>query len=480
MQIKMPQAVETIIHTLETHGYEAYAVGGCVRDTLLDRTPEDWDITTSAKPLEIKQIFRKTIDTGIQHGTVTVMIDHVGYEVTTYRIDGEYEDNRHPKQVEFTADLTADLQRRDFTINAMAYNPNTGMVDEFEGVKDLQEKVIRCVGDPGQRFDEDALRMLRAVRFSGQLGFRIDEATLDAIRVRAQNLRNISAERIRVELSKLLIAKEAGRLQEAYRTGMTQYFLPEFDAMMEVAQRNPHHIYTVGEHCLYSVRVMNLFFGLGTVQWQEGELPQPTVQLAQQIAATLDKKTHLALCVTMLLHDVAKPSCMTIDEQGVGHFRGHPQKSAEMARAILRRLTFDNDTLHLVKTLILHHDEQIPPTPKGLRKAAARIGRERMPLLCLVQFADVLAQNPALAEDKLKRIHAVYEQFVKMQQENPPLTVKEMAVTGRDIMEELSMKPGPQIGTILDYLLEQVLESPEKNEREQLLAMAKEKSMKEM
>lgn len=262
MKLKMilPKNVSYIISKLEQAGYEAYAVGGCVRDTLLERKPQDWDITTSAKPLEIKQLFKKTIDTGIQHGTVTVMLDHIGYEVTTYRIDGEYEDNRHPKKVEFTDNLKLDLERRDFTINAMAYNDKRGLVDEFEGIKDLKDGIIRCVGDAGQRFDEDALRMLRAVRFAGQLGFEIEEETRNAIVQRADRLENISAERIRVELTKLLVAKEAGRLRDAYSTGMTRYFLPELDKAMVTEQKNPHHVYTVGEHSIHGIEIMNCFF----------------------------------------------------------------------------------------------------------------------------------------------------------------------------------------------------------------------------
>ncbi|MCH5267170.1 MAG: CCA tRNA nucleotidyltransferase [Lachnospiraceae bacterium] len=473
MEIKLPQAVETIISRLEELGYEAYAVGGCVRDTLMGREPEDWDITTSAKPMEIKKAFRRTIDTGIQHGTVTVMLDHVGYEVTTYRIDGEYEDRRHPKQVQFTANLVEDLRRRDFTINAMAYNPKTGLVDAFDGVGDLERGVICCVGDAGQRFDEDALRMLRAVRFSGQLGFSISEETKEAITVRARHLEKISAERIRVELTKLLVSQGAGQIKEAVSTGMTAYFLPELDEMMWVEQKNRHHVFTVGEHCIHSVRVMNLFFGEGRLTWRGGSIPEEVMETGKKIAEKCDKKAHQALCLTMLLHDVAKPACMTVDEAGVGHFRGHPRMGEEMAGKILRRLTFDNETIHLVKCLIFHHDEQVQPESRSLRRATARIGRERMLLLLLVQFADVLSQNPELAGDKLARILAVYHAFIRMEEERPALTVKELAVTGRDIMTELSVSPGPQIGEILQYLLEQVLDHPEKNCRDVLLALAK-------
>ena len=241
MKIQMPEDVKYILEKLNSAGYEAYAVGGCVRDSILGRIPDDWDITTSAKPEETKALFPRTIDTGIQHGTVTVMCNRVGYEVTTYRIDGEYEDSRHPKEVIFTADLLEDLKRRDFTINAMAYNhlededngdrtyKNVGLVDAFGGIEDIENKIIRCVGNPIHRFEEDALRMMRAVRFSAQLGYEIEEETKNAIGVLSGNLANISAERIQVELVKLLISNHPDYLRTAYETGMTKVFFPEFD-----------------------------------------------------------------------------------------------------------------------------------------------------------------------------------------------------------------------------------------------------------
>ena len=304
-QMTMPQEVVRIINTLEQHGYEAYAVGGCVRDAMLGREPEDWDITTSAKPLEVKGLFRKTIDTGLQHGTITVMVNGEGYEVTTYRIDGEYEDGRHPKEVAFTTSLRMDLERRDFTINAMAYNDETGLVDAFDGIADLKAKRIR---------------MLRAVRFSGQLGFTIEDATLQAMEQRIHNLQKISAERIRVEMTKLLISPNPGRFRVAYTSGMTGVFLPEFDRMMTCDQKNHHHCYTVGEHCMHSVEVMQKFMA--------GMLPEPLSPYAaeriSQICGSLSKKQYTMLVLAMLLHDVAKPEVMTVDEQGEGHFFGHP------------------------------------------------------------------------------------------------------------------------------------------------------------
>ena len=468
MKMILPKNVSYIINKLEEAGYEAYAVGGCVRDTILNREPEDWDITTSAKPLEIKKIFKKTIDTGIQHGTVTVMLDHTGYEVTTYRIDGEYEDNRHPKSVEFTGNLKLDLERRDFTINAMAYNDTAGLVDEFDGEKDLEYGIIRCVGNTGKRFDEDALRMLRAVRFSGQLGFEIEPDTRQAIIDKAENLKKISAERIRVELTKLLISKDAGQIREAYLTGMTSVFLPELDAMMEVEQHNIHHIYTVGEHCVRSVEIMNSFFSLSSGKWDDSFIGEDVKELMHSLAKQMNKKQHTMLSLTMLLHDIAKPLVMTKDENGTGHFYGHPQKSEEMAKVIMKRLTFDNDTVNVVRKLIRFHDYRMESRPKPLRRAISKIGCDIMPMLFMVQYADVLAQNPDKLEDKLQRLKDAFEAYNIIIEEKAPLSIKDLAVTGRDLIEA-GIAPGPGLGKILDNLLEYVLDDPEKNNKEQLI-----------
>ena len=312
------------------------------------------------------------------------MLDHIGYEVTTYRIDGEYEDNRHPKSVEFTNNLRLDLERRDFTINAMAYNDSVGLVDEFDGIGDIENKIIRCVGDAGQRFDEDALRMLRAIRFSGQLDFKIEENTREAITVRVEKLKNISAERIRVELSKLIISKASGQIREVYNTGMSVYFLPELDAMMKVDQKNPHHVYTVGEHSIRSVENMNFFFGKYTDSVDISLFPQDIVERVRKITKNLDKKEHIILCMTMLLHDIAKPKVMFTGKDGVGHFYGHPERSEEMARVILRRLTFDNDTIGIVRRLIRFHDIRINTDKKSVRRAVSKIGKDIMEMLFLV------------------------------------------------------------------------------------------------
>lgn len=254
LRIQLPERVDRIITTLQEHGYEAYAVGGCVRDSVLGREPEDWDITTSAMPEETKALFRKTFDTGIEHGTVTVLMGDEGFEVTTYRIDGKYEDARHPKEVSFTRNLKEDLRRRDFTINAMAYNEKDGLVDIFGGVADLEAEVLRCVGDAEERFGEDALRILRGIRFAAQLGFRLEEDTRRGMRKLAPELVKISAERIQAELVKMLVSDMPEMLKEAYELGITGIVLPEFDRIMETEQETPHHIYSVGEHTLHAMK----------------------------------------------------------------------------------------------------------------------------------------------------------------------------------------------------------------------------------
>lgn len=436
MLIHLPEDVKAILHTLQEAGYEAYAVGGCIRDSLLGRRPDDWDITTSAKPQETKALFGKTIDTGIQHGTVTVMRHGRGYEVTTYRVDGEYEDGRHPKEVTFTASLKEDLRRRDFTVNAMAYNEEDGLVDLFGGRQDLEQKIIRCVGEANERFEEDALRIMRAVRFSAQLGFSIEERTKEAIRGHAERLRQVSAERIQVELTKLVISPNPDFLRIAWETGITAVVLPEFDRLMEQPQNNPHHCFSVGEHTLHAMQ-----------------------------AVRPDKCLRLA----MLLHDVAKPLCLTTDAEGIDHFHGHAQKGERMAAQILKRLRYDNHTTELVSRLVKWHDVAIAPEKKAVRRAASRMGKELFPLILEVKAADLAAQSDYQRTEKrewLERLRGLYEEI---EREGNCLTIKDLAVNGRDLIQA-GITPGPQLGLALQQLLEIVLEDPEKNTREYLLS----------
>lgn len=442
VKIKMPGKVNKIIGVLQEAGFEAYAVGGCIRDSLLGRTPNDWDITTSAKPMEVKALFSHTIDTGIQHGTVTILLDREGFEVTTYRIDGEYEDGRHPKEVSFTGSLEEDLKRRDFTINALAYNETAGLIDIFEGQRDLKDGIIRCVGNAEERFTEDALRMLRAIRFSAQLGYRIEENTLAAIHKLAGNLEKISAERIQTELLKLMVSPHPDYLRTAYECGVTKVFFPEFDLAMETPQNHPHHCYNVGEHILHSL-----------------------------IEVPADKVLRL----TMLLHDIAKPQCLTVDEKGITHFHGHEEMGAEMSRFILRRLRMDNDTTDKVCRLVRFHDygNGVAPDRRIVRRAVNKIGEDLFDDFILVKKADLLAQSMYLREEKLSNLAAWDACYREIREAEECVSLRTLAVNGRDLIAA-GLQPGRELGDILKQLLDEVLETPEKNEKDYLISRAKE------
>lgn len=441
MKIELPEKAKYIIDTITQAGYEAYIVGGCVRDAILGRKPEDWDITTSAKPEQVKALFRRTIDTGIQHGTVTVMLDKEGFEVTTYRIDGKYEDSRHPKEVTFTPNLAEDLKRRDFTINAMAYNEEAGLIDMFGGIGDIEQKMIRCVGDARERFNEDALRMMRAIRFSAQLGYTIEENTKEAVCELAPNLRNISAERIQAELVKLLVSPHPDYLRTAYDIGVTKVIFPEFDKAMETPQKHPHHQYNVGEHTLHSLSDVG---------------PDRYLRLA------------------MLFHDIGKPATLTVDEEGITHFHNHAAVGEEITKSVLKRLKFDNDTIDTVSKLVRYHDygNGVDPDMRMVRRAMNKIGENIFPLLFPVKYADLMAQSDYKRQEKtatLEKWKALYEQIVAQSQ---CVSLRTMAVTGSDLIAA-GMKPGRELGATLNRLLELVLENPQNNTKEFLLAEVK-------
>lgn len=430
-----------IINNLQLHGYEAYAVGGCVRDSILAKRPEDWDITTSAKPEEIKRLFPRTVDTGIEHGTVTVLLGKDSFEVTTYRIDGMYEDSRHPKEVIFTNRLEEDLRRRDFTINAMAYNDEVRLVDVFGGMKDLNHHLIRCVGEPKERFAEDALRILRAVRFSAQLNFPIEPVTAEAIRELAPTLENISAERIQSELVKLLVSAHPEQLRDAYELGITKVILPEWDAMEGVVQNTPHHKFDVAEHTIHALK---------------------------------NVKKDKILRLTMLFHDMGKPVMKTTDEKGRDHFKGHALVSEEIARSVMRRLKFDNDTVKKVTRLVCYHDYRIEATPQNVRRAMNRIGVELFPYYLAVRMADVKAQSPYRRREKIENIIAMRELYQEILINEECVTLRGLAVSGKDLME-IGMKPGRELGNMLNELLEWVIDDPECNKKEILCEYVKEK-----
>ena len=435
IEIRIPPGAARILRVLEDHGYEAFVVGGCVRDSLLGRNPNDWDITTSALPLQVKALFRRTIDTGLKHGTVTILMDGEPFEVTTYRVDGEYLDGRHPSEVTFTASLQEDLQRRDFTINAMAYSEKKGLQDLFGGLPDLEKGLIRAVGDPAKRFGEDALRIMRAVRFAAQLGYEVEEDTVQAMKELAPTLSKISAERIAAELEKLLVSPHPEKLKMAYECGITAVILPEFDRCMETAQNNPHHKYSVGEHTIVSIG---------------------------------NARPDRILRYTMLMHDLGKPSCKTTDEQGIDHFYGHQEVSAQMANDILRRLKSDNETRRSVSKLVRYHDLTCGLTGKSVRKAISLIGEDLFPLYLEVKDADTRAQSDFRFQEKMDYLEEVRHLYRKILEEGDCLSLKDLAVNGKDLIAA-GMKPGREIGEVLGAMYRDVIDDPEHNNKEYLM-----------
>ena len=430
----LPKAVKYILDELNRRGHEAYAVGGCVRDALLGREPEDWDVTTSAEPQEIKEIFPVTIDTGIKHGTVTVRLDDENYEVTTFRTDGNYADHRRPDEVHFTKSLEEDLLRRDFTINAMAWSGDH-LVDLYGGQQDLADGIIRCVGDPFERFTEDALRILRAFRFAAQLDFVIEPRTHEAIRAHREDLRYISAERIQMEMTKILTSPHPEIIRNMYELGVTAVILPEFDPLMTVEQRNPHHCMSAGEHTIKSM--------------QEIE-PAPVLRW------------------TMLIHDMGKAVCHQF-EDGKDKYKGHAKVSEEYARDIMNRMKMDNATSWAVTKLVRVHDDRMPAEPRTVRRAINRIGEDLFEDYCKVRRADVLAQSMYEREEKIKNLDDIEEIYRQILEEGQCVSLKDLAVTGSDLIAE-GVVPGPEIGEILQQMLEWVIDDPAANDKEALLA----------
>lgn len=423
MDIRIPAPAQEIIEKLNENGYEAYIVGGCVRDMLLGREPEDWDITTSALPEQVKQVFHRTIDTGIQHGTITVMMDKEGYEVTTYRIDGEYSDGRHPNSVEFTSNLTEDLRRRDFTINAMAYNGQTGFVDEFGGVEDLKQGIIRCVGDPMDRFTEDALRILRAIRFSAQLGFSIESNTYEAIKVIAPNMVHVSRERIQVELTKLLVSSHPEQISMVYETGISPYVS---DAFHKVCRGGMHE---AGIH--------------------EAGMPLRSDNIAQKAVIPF----------------------IPVSTTSVKHMRWAAFLrfcSPDEAVCVLKDLKLDNDTINRVRELVTWQGRRIKPDKHSIRVVMSRLEPQL--------FDDLLALKMSLAEvaqresrpETQEELQYIRKLSDEIRRTGDCVSLKTLAVTGHDIMAA-GVKPGKEVGLILARLLELVLEDPTRNTKEYLL-----------
>lgn len=441
MTIDMPKNVDTAINLLQSAGFEAYAVGGCVRDSLLGKTPNDWDITTSAKPEDMNSVFADfhCIDTGIKHGTVTVVIDGEPLEITTFRLDGEYEDNRHPKSVTFTSDLGADLGRRDFTVNAMAYSKMTGMVDLFSGQNDLKNKIIRCVGDPDRRFNEDALRILRALRFASALDFEIEEKTAQSLLKNRALLGNISEERIAKELLKLVCGKGAKRILTDFAPVLFE-ILPELQPMYKNSHDNPHHCYDIYEHTLIAVESID---------------PEPTLRFA------------------MLLHDCGKPAVKKFDENSVAHFYGHQRISAEISAQILARLKVSNKFRDEILFLVSNHDRwELYENTEKMPRYLSKFGLDGVLKLLKVMRADVLAQSPEYRY-RLDQIADAEEIAKNLAAQKPCLSLSELQINGRTLMD-IGIPQGRKLGAVLAQLLDEVIDGVTKNTQEALTTRARE------
>lgn len=439
-KIMIPHGAQEILETLQFNGYEAYVVGGCVRDSLLGVEPKDWDICTSAIPSRILYSFRdkRVIETGLKHGTVTVVMDDGQYEVTTFRVDGDYSDHRHPDSVNFTESLREDLARRDFTINAMAYSEKTGLIDPFGGAQDLKRKVISCVGNPNDRFSEDALRILRALRFASTYQFDIDNRTSKAIHSKADTLNEIAAERIRVELCKLLSGKGVLGVLTDY-SDVIATIIPELRPCIGFEQNNRYHQYTVYNHIAHAVENY--------------------------------KGNDDVVNVALLLHDIGKPLCYTEDERG-GHFHGHGVVSHDIAEVVLDRLRFDNKSKADILELVLYHDSVIEPAPRGVKRWLNKIGEVQFLRLMDIRIADILAHAVDTQQSRIERHHALVQIGKNVIEEEHCFKLKDMNINGKDLIE-IGVPEGKRVGMILNALLESVISGYIPNDHDILVGCAK-------
>lgn len=437
LKIKIPSGANEIIHTLQDKGYEAYLVGGCVRDSILKRPIHDYDITTSAAPDEMLEIFqdKRIIETGLQHGTITIVIDDEPYEVTTYRIDGNYSDSRRPDKVTFTKSLEEDLKRRDFTINAIAYNDEVGLVDPFNGMEDIKYHKIQCVGKPEDRFSEDALRILRAIRFASQLGFVVDSDVSLNIHKMYKNLENISIERINSEFCKIAASSDFCVQMVLYHE-VFSLFIPEIKDMFGFQQNNPYHIYDVWNHTVHAI------------EYCESD----------------DLVTRLAV----FFHDFGKPHCYQDGEDGIRHFKGHGRVSADMTDKIMKRLRFDNDTREKVVELVYYHDATFEVGKKYIKRWLNKIGEEQFKRLLNIRRADIKAQADRNQGTRLQKIDNIGYILEEVLQDDECFSLKDLAVNGKDLIE-IGYKPGKEIGNTLNCLLRLVIEGVYPNKKDELL-----------
>ena len=427
-----------MIHTLQSHKHCAYVVGGCVRDCVLGRTPHDWDICTSATTSEMLEIFkdRRIIETGLQHGTITVVANEEPYEITTYRIDGNYSDSRRPDNVIFTDSLVEDLKRRDFTINAMAYNDEVGLIDPFRGMDDIEQKKIKCVGSAKDRFSEDALRLLRAIRFASQLNFVIETETSLEIHEQCNNLKNISIERINSEFCKIVASNNFCAQMKVYRN-VFSLFIPELMDMFEFPQNNPYHKYDVWNHTIHAIE-----------NCEDEEL---IVKLA------------------VLLHDIGKPHSYQDGNNGIRHFKGHGRVSADMADEIMKRMRFDNDTRNAVVQLVYYHDATFKAGRKYIKRWLNKIDELQFRRLLQVRKADIKGQKPDYEKGRLQEILEIETLIEDITNEQPCISLKELAVDGNDVKRIMMLKEGKDVGYWLNIILNKVMDEELKNTKEDLV-----------
>lgn len=439
--MKVSENAGAVITVLENAGYEAFFVGGCVRDYIMKKPCDDIDITTSATPDEFEKILTdnniKFIETGLKHGTVTALLKGDTFEVTTYRTDGNYKDNRHPENVKFVKSLCEDLARRDFTVNAMAYNDSTGLVDIYGGKEDIAKKIIRAVGDPDKRFNEDALRIMRALRFASVLSFGIEDETKKAIYKNKELLKNISSERIFAELSKLLMGDNVFNILMEYRE-IIAVVIPELEPIFNIPQNTSWHIYDVWEHTCKAVE----------------KAPK-----------------DLAVRITMLLHDIGKAFSKTTDENGTNHFKGHQKISAIYAQSVLKRLKVSNEIYDRVMFLVPIHDMHIGTDRKKIKKWLSKAGESNLRDLIEVKRADKLAQNPQMTRQELNNLDITQRELDAVIAEGEPFTVKDLAVNGNDMLS-LGLQ-GKQIGNVLNMLLDKVINNELENEKDSLISYVK-------
>ena len=438
MKFEIPSGAAYILRILHSAGYESWLVGGCVRDLLRGVEPHDWDICTSARPEEVERCFagHRIIETGLKHGTVTVLEDGNPYEITTYRTEGPYSDSRRPDYVAFVSSLESDLARRDFTMNAIALGLDGSLRDPFGGVEDIKAGLIRCVGEPAHRFREDGLRIMRALRFAAVLGCEIEERTAQAVHENRRMLGHVAAERINVELCKLLVGEKAGDILRQYPDVLCQFW-PQLEPLVTLEQHSPWHCWGGWEHTIRAVE-----------------------------AAPADGILRL----TMLLHDIGKPGCKSTDEKGIDHFYGHPSAGAKLAGQMLRALKFDNKTRERVGILVERHDVQIPCQDRSIRKWMGRLGTETFFQLLEVKRADGMGQDYELVKDRFVELEEMKAKAEEIVAQGQCLSLKDLSVNGKDVIA-VGVVPGPEVGRVLNKLLEQVMNGDAANQRQELLKL---------